>query len=307
MSHPTRRALLQGGAGMAIAAALPGAVPGAGAGPADADAAGIGSLYDGHLAFPADFYLPHTPAAERTALLEGAGLDGALIVPDCNVALFRDGDNLVLFDTGAGGRFTDSAGRLPAALEAADVAVEDVTHVVFTHAHPDHLWGVLDDFDEPMFPEAEHFISRAEWDFWTAPDTIEIMPDAQKAFAVGAARYLAAIEDRIVRFSPGSEIIANVHALDTAGHTPGHCSYELQTPAGRFVVVGDVVTHPVIAFERPDWPLGTDMDADRAVKARRAMLDLLASEQLAAIGYHWTRPGLGTAERKNGAFRYVPL
>ncbi|WP_254684965.1 hypothetical protein [Tateyamaria omphalii] len=28
---------------------------------------------------------------------------------------------------------------------------EDITHVVFTHVHPDHIRGLFNDFDEPLF------------------------------------------------------------------------------------------------------------------------------------------------------------
>ena len=304
MRYPTRRDMLFATAAFTAGAAVSGHIRTAAA---DAGPAGLSGLSDGTLSFPPEFYLPETPVPDVEALLESNGLPSDIITADCNVALLRDGDNVVLFDVGAGSRFIDTTGRLPDALEAADVAPEDVTHVVFTHAHPDHLWGVLDDFDEPMFPEARHFISRPEWDFWTDPDTLDRMPEEQKSFAVGAKRNLEAIEAVVERFDYDTEILPNVYALDTRGHTPGHTSFEVRAGSGApFLVVGDAVTHPVIAFQHPEWRFGTDQDPDRAIKTRSMLLDRLASEKLPAIGYHWSQPGIGHVERRNGAYRFVP-
>ena len=47
----------------------------------------------------------------------------------------REGDRVVLFDTGAGPGFQDSAGHLSDALASVGLASEDVTHVVFTPCH----------------------------------------------------------------------------------------------------------------------------------------------------------------------------
>ena len=70
-----------------------------------------------------------------------------------------------------------TAGKLAEYLEAAGIDPKAVTKVVFTHAHPDHLWGTLDDFDgEPMFANASYAISAAEWSFWMAQDVALRLP-----------------------------------------------------------------------------------------------------------------------------------
>ena len=70
--------------------------------------------------------------------------------------------------------FLPTLGELPAALDAADVDIGSITDVVFTHAHPDHIWGILDDFDDLLMPDAAYHISQAEWDFWDSDDALNV-------------------------------------------------------------------------------------------------------------------------------------
>ncbi|MEO0976504.1 MAG: MBL fold metallo-hydrolase, partial [Pseudomonadota bacterium] len=96
------------------------------------------TVSDGNLTLPGSFIFDPMPRDQLRPLLEEAGVSQETLTPDCNVSLYRDGVNTVLFDVGSGPDFQPSAGKLVAGLEHAGVAPEDVTHVVFTHAHPDH-------------------------------------------------------------------------------------------------------------------------------------------------------------------------
>ena len=103
--------------------------------------------------------------------------------------MVKTGSEVVLIDAGSGANFQPTAGKLAENLEAAGIAPDSVTKVVFTHAHADHLWGVLDDFEDGMrFPKASYVIGVEEWDFWTHPDTADRVPDWLKGMARGSAR-----------------------------------------------------------------------------------------------------------------------
>ncbi len=265
----------------------------------------IDVVSDGHMVLPMNFIYPNAPEQELKQLLTANGLALDVAEPDCNLTLVRDGARTILFDVGSGPFFMPTAGKLSASLEALGVAPEDITHVVFTHAHPDHLWGVFDDFDEPVFPNATYMISRTEFDFWIDPAAVDVMPEARKTFAVGARSRLQALEDIIERFDVGAEILPGVLAVDSSGHTPGHCSFEVRSGSESALVVGDAITHNLISFGHPDWPAGSDQDTEKGIATRAMLLDRLASEKMQIIGYHLPYPGTGYVERKDGAYRFV--
>ncbi|WP_412508278.1 MBL fold metallo-hydrolase [Roseovarius sp. SYSU LYC5161] len=265
----------------------------------------VTTLSDGNLTLPADFLFGGLPEAELSEILARHGIPQDQVEPPCNVTLMRHGDRIVLFDAGSGPAFMQSAGRLPGALEAAGLAPGDVTDVIFTHGHPDHLWGVLDDFDEPLFYNATYHFGRTEWDYWRDPDTVDTIGEARAAFAVGAQRRMDAIEAACEFFDAGDEVLPGVMAHASFGHTPGHMSYEIRDGSESLMVVGDAIVNGHVAFERPEWPSGSDQDQDMGIKTRQRLLDQLATDRMRMIGFHLPGGGIGRVERADGAYRFV--
>jgi glyoxylase-like metal-dependent hydrolase (beta-lactamase superfamily II) len=265
----------------------------------------VDTLSDGSLVLPGDFILGGMPQDEMRAIIARYGLSPDVLTPPCNVTLMRDGDRTILFDTGSGPDFQPTAGKLAEALAALDLTAEDITHVVFTHGHPDHLWGLLDEFDEPVFANAEHLMSRAEFDYWLDPDTVATIGEARVTFAVGSARRLRTMADRIRLFEDGEEVLPGVIARATFGHSPGHMAFILHGGGASAMVTGDALGNHHVAFERPDWPSGQDQDRDRAAAMRPALLDQIVAEGMTIIGYHLPDGGIGRAERAGGAYRFV--
>ncbi len=265
----------------------------------------IDVLSDGHLVFPADFLFAGIEENDLAPILKKYDLSAETLRPDCNLTLVRDGERTILFDVGAGPNFMPSAGMLTSALEAIEVDPADVTHVVFTHAHPDHLWGVLDEFDEPLFPEAQHMVAKAEWDYWTDPKTVETIGEARQAFAAGASRLLKAVEEKLSFFSFGEEILPGIMARNSVGHTPGHTAFEVRGRNEGLMIVGDAIGNHHVAFEQPGWPAGSDQDREKGIKARLSLLDQIASEKMMIIGFHLPHPGIGRAEKAGTGYRFV--
>jgi glyoxylase-like metal-dependent hydrolase (beta-lactamase superfamily II) len=270
-----------------------------------AGSAEISVLSDGNLVLPLSFNYPYLTPEQRAQYLAVDGAVPESLNPDCNVTLLRNGDRLILFDVGSGSNFMPTAGRLGDSLAEAGINPSDVTDVVFTHAHPDHLWGVIDDFDEPVFANAAYHINRAEWDYWRDPATVDTIGEARQPFAVGAASRLARLAEMINLFEPGAEVVPGVEAVATYGHTPGHTSFMVHARSEPLLVVGDALAHARISFEQPEWPNGSDQDAQVAIATRKTLLERLAADKAAIIGYHLPRPGEGRVERHGSAYRFV--
>ena len=217
------------------------------------------------------------------------------------------GSERILVDTGAGGDFMPTLGRLTDKLEAAGIAADSITKVVFTHGHPDHLWGVVDPFDGgSRFTKARHVMSRIERDYWMTSGIEDKVPPAMKAMAVGTVRRLKELGDRIEPVALDAEIATGVGLLDTRGHTPGHVAVLVRSGSNQALIVGDALTHAIVSFQHPEWRWGSDADPDVAIATRRRLLDMLAREKTALLGYHLAYPGVGRVEATGSAHRFIP-
>jgi len=265
----------------------------------------IDTLSDGHLVLPGDFMLGDVSPEEKAALTAKYAIPAQIESP-CNITLLRDGTNTVIFDVGSGPDFMPTAGKLSEALDALGVAPEDVTHVVFTHAHPDHLWGVLDDLDEPVFANARHLMGAKEHGYWTDPATAETIGEARKTFAAGALRRLETLGDRIEIFEDGQEVLPGVGAMATYGHTPGHMAFQVVQGNGSALIVGDAIGNATMAFGEPARHSGADQDGEKGAKTRAALMAMLADKAVPMVGYHLPEGGIGRVEKTGDAFKFIP-
>lgn len=262
-------------------------------------------ISDGHLVLPVTFLAPNVPPAEREPLLKAAGQTEELYNSPTNVTLIRTPTDLVLVDMGSGDRFMPTAGKLWGNLKAAGIDTARINKVVFTHGHPDHLWGAVDELDELVMPNATFYVAGTEWDFWTSDNATRGLPAERAGFVTGARRNYAAIKDKVKMVKANDEIVAGLRIIDTLGHTQGHVSLELDGGDG-LIVGGDALTHPLISFEHPEWRPAADHVPDQAVRTRRSLLERLATDRSKLVGFHLPYPGVGTVERKEGVYRFVP-
>ena len=216
------------------------------------------------------------------------------------------GDARVLVDVGSGNRFMPTAGRLMANLESAGIDPYSITHVVITHAHPDHIWGIRDDFDEAILPDAQYFIGAAEHAFWLQDGLAASSPAEMQQFVVGAVNSLNVDGAEWTLVADGDEICPGVTVMETPGHTPGHISVHVESGGQQLVALGDSMNHAYTNFAHPDWFNGFDMDGDQTVATRQTMLDRAAEDGLTVVGYHFPFPGVGHVMREGGSYRFLP-
>lgn len=261
---------------------------------------------DGHLVLPITFLAADAPPEERAALLKQAGQTGEQYKSPTNITLIRSGNDLILVDMGSGDRFMPTAGKLWANLKAAGIDRAKITKVIFTHGHPDHLWGAIDDLDDLVTPDATFYVAAKEWDFWTGDDATRGLPSERAGFITGARRNYAAIKEKVKMIKAGDEVVSGLQILDTPGHTQGHVSLALSGGDG-LIVGGDTLTHPLISFQHPEWRPAADHVPEQAVETRKKLLDRLVTDKTKLIGFHLPYPGVGTVERKDSAYRFVPI
>ncbi len=197
--------------------------------------------------------------SRHAALLDGEGflrltLGGYVV---------RIADRVVLVDAGVGPedrpgkKATMPGGDMLNKLWDSGIAPGDVTDVVFTHLHLDHVgWGAVG--DELIFPNAVYRCHQADWDHFTdggamtAPEKLEVMATAMECW------------DSSTTLAPGFDVI---HA---PGHTPGSTIVVLSDGDERGVLLGDVVHCPVELLDE-EWETIGDVDPALARRTATAL------------------------------------
>ncbi len=308
-AHPTRREMIAGSLATAVATSAFGlAAPACASSGEGIHAFALGDLQitilsDGTFNMPTRL-LNRDMGALQTALSIGLR-NRQHVVYGVNIVLVRSGAELVLIDAGAGGTWKPTAGKLADRLTAVGIDPASITKVVITHGHPDHLWGLVDEFDDsPRFARAQHIMPAPELDYWRKVD-VDSLPERVQGAAAGAKRVIGTIDERLAAARPDAELAPGIAYVPTPGHTPGHCSVRISSGSNGLIVTADTLFHSHLSFAHPDWQPVSDMDGAEAVASRRRLLDMAATDRLLLAAYHIPFPGLGRVERHDAAFRWL--
>lgn len=194
-------------------------------------------------------------------------------VPSSVSAFVVETDSVtMLFDTGMGAK--DS--KLRARLRHMGMGAKDIRQIFLTHFHADHIGGMMKG-GEPVFPNAEIYASREEYEAWMS------MPAEKNKMQ---AETMEAYKDRLHLFEYGDTLPGGVIALDARGHTPGHTAFQ----TGDLLVIGDLMHGAALQLTHPEINASFDMDKDAAAASRRRLIDYAKENGLTMAGMHLPPP-----------------
>ena len=262
---------------------------------------------DGYMALPANMLGNNADPNEVAEFLNNFHLDPTVNYSHLNHIVIETGDAVILIDAGDGGRFMpETSGHMMDNLSQAGIDPESITHVVITHAHPDHIWGVRDDFDEPFLPNATYLMGDTETAYWLTDDLVEKVNPENQTFVLGAVNSINTIKNTLERVNGEYQVATGVTMIDTPGHTPGHMSITVESAGQKLLITGDAFSHAWMNFVHPEWTQAADIDGELTVATRKKLLEMALSENMMIAGYHFPFPGLGYVGHFGDRYEFVP-
>jgi glyoxylase-like metal-dependent hydrolase (beta-lactamase superfamily II) len=245
------------------------------------------------------------PDEEVRKMLSDNFLSPDNVVLEQNSPIVNTGDKLILFDTGMGTSkaFGPTTGRQQKSMAEAGIKPEQIDAVVLSHAHIDHIGGIVDASDKPLFPNAQYYIAQSDFDFWTDEGKLG---SPLKDFVVHARKNLLPVRDRLVFFKDGQEFLPGVQAMAAPGHTVGHTMFMVTSGGKSFAFLGDLTHHAILLLEKPRMEFSYDTDPKQAANSRVKMLEMLAANKTPVMSYHFAWPGYGHVAKTGEGFHYYP-
>jgi glyoxylase-like metal-dependent hydrolase (beta-lactamase superfamily II) len=192
--------------------------------------------------------------------------------------LVRGRGRTVLVDLGLGPRqfLGIEGGAFLRELSALGVTAGDVTDVLFTHLHFDHIgWATAD--NKAVFPNATYRCSNADWHHFMVEH-----PDVE-------AKLLEPAAEHFVTWDGSGPLLPGIDTLAAPGHTPGSTVLVLSSGTERAMLLGDVVHCPVELVD-DEWDSMYDVDPALALRTRTALARELEGTEIPMAASHF--PGL---------------
>jgi glyoxylase-like metal-dependent hydrolase (beta-lactamase superfamily II) len=176
--------------------------------------------------------------------------------------LVRTGRYVVLIDAGIGDKMDskaaaiyglDRARHLDLSLAEAGLTPRDITHVVATHLHFDHIGGatmLAGGVLVPRFPNARYLIRRQEWEDATHPHERNRASYLQENFLPLAEA------GRVGFVEADGEVLPGISVFETGWHCRHHQLVRLESGGRVGVFVAD--HNPTTAHVDEAWIMGYD-------------------------------------------------
>jgi glyoxylase-like metal-dependent hydrolase (beta-lactamase superfamily II) len=258
----------------------------------------ITAISDGYLSASLDF-LSNIDPSEASRMQSDAGQKEASAV-HINCYVVRRAGRTILIDGGAGG-IKQWGGCLRTNLSLAGIEPSKIDTILLTHAHPDHVGGLVDSAGQITFPNAELVAHQREVKFWQDDGNLSRANERARGNFLIARQVFDGYRDQLRTFDTG-EVLPGIRAMPLPGHTDGHSGYLLESHDQSLLVWGDIVHFPHIQIKRPDVSIAFDQDASLAAATRSRLLDLVSSEGFLIAGMHLGELGFARIKRMGGSY-----
>ncbi|MFF6010137.1 MBL fold metallo-hydrolase [Rahnella sp. R3(2024)] len=222
-----------------------------------------------------------------------------------NTFLIRRKGKNILIDSGAGG-VKGWGGRLIANLARLDIQPDDIDAVLLTHAHPDHIGGLLSAEGEAVFSNAELIINGDEFNYLEDDENFAAVSDRIKGNFL-LARSIFKKYQKSLRLVDNGEIFPGVFAIPLKGHTPGHTGYRIEGSKSSLLIWGDIVHFPHIQLLKPEVAIAFDYDPQLAAETRTHLLERVSLDKILVGGMHFGEQGFGYIEKRKSGYGIVDI
>lgn len=223
-----------------------------------------------------------------------------------NAFLLKKPGQNILIDTGFGNELFRN-------LEKAGVSPADIHIILITHMHGDHIEGLLRE-GEKKFPNAEVYIPKPEYDYWTSTEERGKAPEGKRGGFENARQIVKIYGDRIRLFEPGrldsegEELVSGISAIAAYGHTPGHTMYLLQSKGEKLLVWGDLTHAMAVQMPHPEIAVTYDVDPSQAAQSRKKVLHYVSTKQIPIAGMHISFPAIGSiSKNEENGYIFTPV
>jgi glyoxylase-like metal-dependent hydrolase (beta-lactamase superfamily II) len=267
------------------------------------------AVYDGIWRKPHDpAFIKDVTVDETKEALAKAGLTTDFMPIPLTVLVLKIGDKHIMIDAGSGvGQWQANATHLPANMQAAGINRSQISTILISHFHPDHVWGLMEKgTNAAVFPNAELVVNSAEYNFWTEPGRVEKLPEGRRAAGKRIADVFPTWNNwRLVE--NGTEVAPGIQMLEAYGHTPGHSVFLVTSGRDQLMVSNDTMYVPALLAPHPEWQGSYDQDGAMAVTTRRRIIDQVIADRMMICGAHFPFPGIGTFVKDGNAYAFTPV
>jgi glyoxylase-like metal-dependent hydrolase (beta-lactamase superfamily II) len=224
------------------------------------------------------------------------------------VIVLKIGDKHIMVDAGSGvGQWQANATNLPANMKIASIDRSQISTILVSHFHPDHVWGLMEKgTNAAVFPNAELIVSSTEYNWWTEPGRVEKLAEGRRAAGKRIADVFPTWKNwKLVE--DNAEVAPGVRILTAPGHTPGHSAFLVTSGKDQLMVSNDAMYVPALLAPHPDWQGAYDQDGATAVATRRKLIDRVIADKMMICGAHFPFPGSGTFTKDGNAYAFAPV